>query len=393
MRSLNKNFRWFLLFVGSFSLIFFAAIYLSVERSVYSLIDHHLVEDLAEFEKLYKEGEEFRKWEVFVLRNQEGLIIDTNNPELTPPFKKDRMPYVETLSFRGKTYRFITMDTPKGYYLQYGIDISESLEFLRLLKLALLVGYFLFILSFLIFYWLFMKRGLRGLERAVKRILEGQKVETYDEIKPLAEALKGKMKALKDQSDQYRDLLMALSHSLKTPLGRIYLKLDRLSRDFKGGEIEKIKQELHKIEKVAHSFLRVSKLSVQSYNLSLQRQNLKDLLQELLKLYEGKVISLYLDEVYVLCDPEITLEIFDILLDNALRHGEGKVWVSLTRNAFVVENLSQKPLGVSKRGKMGGVGLYIAKKLCSAQGWSMNLEEDQEGDLYRIKAKVVFANS
>ncbi|MFN3598930.1 MAG: hypothetical protein ACK4VK_04245 [Aquificaceae bacterium] len=389
MRSLNKNFRWFLLFVGSFSLIFFAVIYLSVGKMVYSLIDHHLVEDIAEFEKLYKEGEEFRKWEVFVLRNQEGLIIDTNNPELIPPFRRDKAPYVETLNFEGRIYRFITTNL-KGYYLQYGIDISGGLEFLKLLKWVLLVGYFLFILSFLVFYWLFVKRGLKGLEEAVRRALEGQEVKTYREIKPLVEALKDNMQALKEQSGQYRDLLMAFSHSLKTPLGRIYLKLDRLSRDFKSGELEKIKQELHKIEKVSHSFLRASKLSVQSYNLSLQRQNLKGLLEELLRLYESKVISIHLEDVYVFCDPEITLEIFDILLDNALRHGEGKAWISLTKDAFVVENLSQKPLCVSTKGKMSGVGLYIAKKLCSAQGWSISFEEDQEGDLYRIKAKLIF---
>ena len=389
MRSLNKNFRWFLLFVGSFSLIFFAVLYLSVEKMVYSFIDHHLVEDLAEFEKLYKEGEEFRKLEVFVFRNQEGLIIDTNNPQLIPPFSKNKVPYVETLNFEGKTYRFITANL-KDYYLQYGIDISGGLEFLRLLKWVLLVGYFLFILSFWAFYWLFVKRGLKGFEEAVKRVLEGQEVKTYEEVKPLVEALRDNMQALKEQSDQYRDLLMALSHSLKTPLGRIYLKLDRLLRDFKGEELEKIKQELHKIEKVSHSFLRASKLSVQSYSLSLQRQNLKDLLEELLRLYEGKVISIHLEDVYVLCDPEITLEVFDILLDNALRHGEGKAWISLTKDALVVENLSQKPLGLSEKGKVGGVGLYIAKKLCSAQGWSISFEEYQEGDLYRIKAKLLF---
>ncbi|MFN4320088.1 MAG: sensor histidine kinase [Aquificaceae bacterium] len=390
MRSLNRNFRWFLLFIGFFSLIFFAGIYLGVERRVYSLIDQHLVEDLAEFQKLYKEDEEFRKWEVFVLRNQEGLIIDTNNPDLIPPFRKDKAPYIETLSLGGKRYRFLTTKTSDGYYLQYGLDIDKSLEFLKLLKGAIFMGYLLFILSFLVLYWLFVRRGLKGLERAVKGALEGQKVETYEEIEPLVEALKSKMEALKEQSSQYRDLLMALSHSLKTPLGRIYLRLDKLSRDFKNKEIEKIKQELHRIEKVSHSFLRVSKLSVQSYNLSLKRQNLKDLLEELLRLYEGKVTSLHLEEVYLLCDPEITLEVFDILLDNALRHGEGRAWVSLTKDAFVVENLSEKPLGISEKGKKGGVGLYIAKSLCHAQGWSISLEEAQEGDLYRIKAKVFF---
>ncbi|RME07740.1 MAG: ATP-binding protein [Aquificota bacterium] len=55
----------------------------------------------------------------------------------------------------------------------------------------------------------------------------------------------------------------------------------------------------------------------------------------------------------------------------------------------VDENLLEKP--ESKR--LGGVGLYIAKRLCEVLGWSISLRQREEGSLYRVVFMINFCSS
>lgn len=389
--SLRKSFFLFLFVVSFFSGLFFAGIYWGVEKAFYILIDNHLVEDVAEFERLYAEGEDINKRELFVLRNQKGLVVDASRLDLIPPFNPNTLPYTDNLKFGAQTYRFITVKTPRGFYLQYGIDISQGVEFLKLLRYVLFTGWVLFISLILIFYWLFVRSSLLGLERAVRESLEGKEVSTYAEIRPLVEELRKRVQDLKRQSIQYRDLPMALSHSLKTPLGRLYLKIDLLSRRHKDLDLRSIREELHHIERSARTFLRLTKLEAQSYSPSFQTCNIKSLLKELLRLYPSESIRSELEEVFVECDPELAMEVFDVLLDNAIRHGEGEVWVFLKDGKLKVENLSSKPLvdGIFEK-PVGGVGLYVAKRLCDVLGWKIGAKQEVEGELYKVSFWVEF---
>ncbi len=393
--SLRRNFFLFLIVVAVSSGLFFLCIHLSVGKVFYLLVDSHLSEDVVEFERLYSEGEDINKYEPFALRNHEGLVVDASSLELIPTFKPDAVPYVENFSFGDKTYRFITTRTSKGFYLQYGMDISQSLKFLKLLGYMLMAGWLAFVSLLLIFYWFFVKRSLLGLELAVRRSLEGKEVKTYMEIEPLVAELRQKIKDLREQSQHYRDLLMVLSHSLKTPLGRLYLKLELLSKRHSDLNLEEIRRELESIEKSSRAFLRLTKLETQAYHPNIQRCNLKELLELLFKVYSSANIRAQMDEVYTECDPELAMEVFHVLLDNAIRHGEGDVLLSLKGCELRVENLSSKPVDESlfeepKGKRLGGVGLYIAKRLCQVLGWSLRMEQRREGELYRVSFSVVF---
>ncbi len=396
--SLGREFFLFFLAVAVLSGLFFFGVYWGVERAFYLFVDNHLLEDAAEFERLYSEGEEINKHEPFVLRNQRGFVVDASSLELIPPFKPDALPYIENFSFGEQTYRFITTKTSRDFYLQYGMDISQGLEFLDLLRYVLITGWVAFIFLLILFYWFFVRRSLRGLERAVRESLEGKEVKTYKEIEPLAVELRQKIRELRDQSQHYRDLLMALSHSLKTPLGRLYLKLDLFSKRHKDANLEEIKIELERIEKSSRSFLRLTKLEAQAYSPSIQSCNIRSLLEGLLKLYALPSIRAQLEDVHAQCDPELAMEVFDVLLDNAIRHGEGEVFLHLRANELRVENLSSKPVDESllekpESKRLGGVGLYIAKRLCQVLGWSLSMEQRKEGELHRVAFSVRFLSN
>jgi signal transduction histidine kinase len=398
MNSLRRQFFLFFLVVALASSVFLGGIYWSVERSYYLLLDSHLMKDVLEPEKLYTEGEEFGRSEPYVLRNPQGLVVDASNLEFIPPLKNREMPYTENLSFGEKTYRFITTKSSRGFYLQYGIDISQAMEFFGLLKTALLSGWLFFLLLLVFFYWLFVKRSLVELEGAVRESLEGREVKVYREIEPLVKSLRERLREIKEQSHHYRDLLMALSHSLKTPLGRLYLRLELLQRRHREVDFSDIRKELQRIEKSSKAFLRLSKLEAQLYSPSFEQCNLRELLQKVLLLYPQERIRMDMQEVILQCDPELAMEVFDVLVDNAIRHGEGEVFIRLEGCTLSVENLSSKPVDENllekpESKRLGGVGLYIAKRLCEVLGWSISLRQREEGSLYRVVFMINFCSS
>ncbi|MEJ5339576.1 MAG: HAMP domain-containing sensor histidine kinase [Aquificaceae bacterium] len=398
MNSLRRQFFLFFLVVALASSVFLGGIYWSVERSYYLLLDSHLMKDVLELEKLYTEGEEFGRSEPYVLRNPQGLVVDASNLEFIPPLKNREMPYTENLSFGEKTYRFITTKSSRGFYLQYGIDISQAMEFFGLLKTALLSGWLFFLLLLVFFYWLFVKRSLVELEGAVRESLEGREVKVYREIEPLVKSLRERLREIKEQSHHYRDLLMALSHSLKTPLGRLYLRLELLQRRHREVDFSDIRKELQRIEKSSKAFLRLSKLEAQLYSPSFEQCNLRELLQKVLLLYPQERIRMDMQEVILQCDPELAMEVFDVLVDNAIRHGEGEVFIRLEGCTLSVENLSSKPVDENllekpESKRLGGVGLYIAKRLCEVLGWSISLRQREEGSLYRVVFMINFCSS
>lgn len=82
-----------------------------------------------------------------------------------------------------------------------------------------------------------------------------------------------------------------------------------------------------------------------------------------------------------------------MFIDNAVKHGQGKIYVRLEGKTFCVENLSTKPveesmLGDSLADRRYGVGLYIASRLCKVLGWTISLRQQKEGTLYRINFTI-----
>ncbi|RLJ69853.1 signal transduction histidine kinase [Hydrogenivirga caldilitoris] len=393
MISLKKRILLFLSGLSLISAFFFLGVYLSLDRLLFISIDKHLTEEAAEFDRFYFGGgsEDYFNQKTFCIRNPEGLILECGNLGEHLPFRPDGTNRIDSVEIEGKVYRVATVKSDRGLYIQYALDISQEVSALKLLRLSLVLGWFSFSLTSLLVSWLFYRSTIRSFERGVESALRGDTSgEVYEEIKPLAIKLK-------ESVDRYKDMLMALSHSLKTPIADLLLKVEILSRRRREPLLEDIRERLEELSRKITTFLRLSKVETLSYSVNLRRCNLKELLDNVLLARKDRNLKVESREVFVRCDPDLLMEVFDILVDNALKHGlENKeVLVVLGECFFVVENLSEKPVDPEvlkeplKRGA-GGVGLYIAKRLCELMGLSLSLKQSREGDYYRVRAELHF---
>lgn len=384
MNSLKRELFLFTFLLTLLSGLFFLFIYFTTEKLLYLAVDKHLSEDATKFEKYYLEEKEGLEPHLFVLRNPQGLILETNNLELIPPFNQKEG--IVNYTKEGKTYRIITLKTSHNLYLQYGIDISQELELLVLLRYVL-VSYWLlqsFVLS--VFALIYTRKVSSSFESAVNQALEGGKIELYKEIKPIAQALKQKVEELRELYREQSELLLSLSHSVKTPLTRLMLKLEKLKAFTKPELVEELQEELLHLSKKAELFLSLAKVQAGQRKLELQPCNIKSVLLEVLKLYPQEKLKWELEDTFADCDLQVAQELFEVLIDNAFRHGTGEVYVSLKEGVLYVENPSEKPL----QGGKGGVGLYVAKRLCTLMNWKLESKEVKEGELYKVTFLLIF---
>ena len=81
-----------------------------------------------------------------------------------------------------------------------------------------------------------------------------------------------------------------------------------------------------------------------------------------------------------------TLQILDILLDNATKYGDKKISIILDKNGFAITNdgatiskedqekIFDRFYQADKSKDGSGLGLAIAKALCEQNGWRINCE-------------------
>ncbi|MCS7171717.1 MAG: HAMP domain-containing histidine kinase [Aquificaceae bacterium] len=384
--SLKRHLYALLGFLNLFSGVFFLLLFFGTQKLLYIALDRHLLEDVASFQRRYfEDGDGSLQPHFYVIRNPSGLVIEANNPDLIPPPTPEQKPI--SYNHGERTYRVLTIRTNQDLSLQYGIDITQELELLRLIAILLFAGWLTLTIIITSGYILFVRKVFGQFQRAVDSALEGREENTYREIEPLVKSLSKTIFQLKGVSSHQRDLLMALSHSIKTPISRMLLQLEQISRKVRDKRLETIRRELYMLERKVNTFLTISKLEAGLYTDEKTICNLKEIFGSLLGLY-GSRLEVELEEVHLECDPNIALEVFGLLLDNAFRHGleNSTVYVRLKTHSLFIENLSQKPLGV----KSGGVGLYIAKRLCESQGWKILMEQEALEDIYMIRTTLTF---
>ena len=230
----------------------------------------------------------------------------------------------------------------------------------------------------------------------------------------IEEALKGeRMKT---------ELITNVSHDLKTPLTSIISYVDLLEKcdiqdetaqkyirvlDEKSGRLKRLIEDLVEASKVSSGAVTLNKIRVNLCELATQAVG------EMEDSFEERRLEIVLNTPetppVIFADSQKTWRIFDNLLNNARKYSlEGtRVYVDVREEngegIFSVKNVSAEALNIppeeltqrfvrgdQSRTKEGsGLGLSIAKDLCTLQGGALELQID--GDLFKATVKLPLA--
>jgi PAS domain S-box-containing protein len=218
------------------------------------------------------------------------------------------------------------------------------------------------------------------------------------------------------------DFVAAVSHELRTPLTSIYGFAETLLRqDIPFGEDDRrtflgyIASESERLTEIVDQLLNVARLDAGDLQVELGRIDVGSVVSEVVGTVEGTdhqfEIDLPEEPLAAEADPDKVRQVFNILVENALRYSPqgGKVTVGARRNADRVEvRVVDEGMGIpaserewifrkfyraesaARDGAAGtGLGLFIAKELVNAMGGRIWVDSTEgEGSSFAFELPV-----
>ena len=245
-------------------------------------------------------------------------------------------------------------------------------------------------------------------------------------LKTLADSLDEKnaalqeavIKAVKDERTK-TELITNVSHDLKTPLTSVINYIDLLKKCEIRDEIAVkymgvIDEKANRLKRLIEDLIEASKVSTGNVVLHKTKINLNELATQAIVEYaddfEKNGLDLIFDETaqkhIVFADGTKIFRVFENLLSNAKKYSapESRVYARLysdnENGYFEIKNISKDPLNISAEELMerfvrgdksrseegNGLGLSIAKELCSLNGGGLMLSID--GDLFKATVRL-----
>lgn len=417
-KSLKLQLSFLLGFLIFLITLYHLLLYISVKKVLLSSVDRHIMEDAKAFELSYFSGkgseDAHSNYEVYTVRTPNGLILEGTENVLLPFDEKWHLPDVRTFKHGETFYRVLTYKRGDGFYVQYAINFTPEAEFLKTLKLSLSISWSILSLIILLTYLLLLRSLMTSIKVMSDALVSGrldEKIYIYEELRPFFEKIREALLQLKDLSLRQRNVILGLSHSIKTPLSTTILILEDKMRLSEDDKLRIIRDELWRLERNVNAFLRMSKMENQQHLAKMEKCDLMPLVKTAVELYNVESGRIRLksaeDSLTVICDRDILLEILSILMDNALLYSTKDslitIWVSKEDKyaSVCVENLAERGIDEEKlfkpfEGKYTGIGLYIAHRLTLIMNCKLRITQAKEEEYYRVKVCVdipLFVNS
>ena len=208
---------------------------------------------------------------------------------------------------------------------------------------------------------------------------------------------------VKASYDKQKLFIANASHELKTPLAVIQANVEALEVNKSNQKWKNnIENEITHANKLVLDLLQLARMDAESmaqnhaevFNLSSELQSHIDSFKPK---FSGKITfkSLTKSKSYHLPKQDI-LQIFDILLDNAIKYGDKKISISLTDKIISVTNdgtiikkadfekIFDRFYQVDKTKSGSGLGLAIASAICKQNNWNIHTESDKHTTTFTI---------
>jgi signal transduction histidine kinase len=284
--------------------------------------------------------------------------------------------------------------------------ISDAASRPELLPIIIGIGLVWLFLAYASVRWLFLP--IESIREGAARIGEGNfehRITGYrhDQLGDLAEDINELASDVRGMLDAKRQLLLGISHELRSPLSRLRLSLEFLDE---GEQKENLRIEIAEMEQIIATLLEAERLNTRHAVLNRSRVVLKELIEELIESYfdrETERIRVELEDELLEAnvDNARVILLLKNLLGNALRYSDEQSGpVSLTaskENGDLLLQVRDRGPGFEPedKDKIGepfyrgdpsrtretggsGLGLYLAKLVAEAHGGSLDLSEEYD---------------
>lgn len=309
-------------------------------------------------------------------------------------------------------HRFLKIDQGNFDIIVSSPRIADTSTSPDLLPIILAIGLIWLFIAYLSVSWLF--RPIRAIREGAARIGRGEldhEITGYrhDQLGDLAEDVNKLAGDVRGMLDAKRQLLLGISHELRSPLSRLRLALEFVAD---GEQKEQLRAEIAEMEQIIATLLEAERLNTRHAVLHKTDVLVNQLVEQLVDDYferdrdrinveiDDEALEAHIDDVRLVL-------ILKNLLSNALRYskpGDGPIRLTAARdNGELVIGVEDRGPGFppdqkdafgepfyrgdrSRTRDTGGtgLGLYLAKLAAEAHGGSLTIDES-----YRDGARLI----
>ena len=307
---------------------------------------------------------------------------------------------------------YLTLVEEQGLYYFLTIPQEYSAEYLNYIPPLLLLFFFMFGLNY------FIQYNLKPIKLMKKRILslrEGNLTDkiaiiSNDELSDLSKAMNKMVEEIKSLLGQKQQLLLDVSHELRSPLARMLLLIEMIPEH---KNQKRLIEEIVFLEGMISNLLLSDKLSIPYSNLEYQQIRVDHLIIKTLDVINlGKHvvdINNLIPKEYVLVDETKMIIAIRNIVENALKYSDPLETIALDINKDknnttisiksigpeIIEDEKEnlfKPFFRSKIQKNHasgfGLGLTICKKIIDAHGGVLELKTNGKKTTFNIKIPI-----
>lgn len=272
------------------------------------------------------------------------------------------------------------------------------------------------------------RRAWRKLDEMLETIIEGKPMErlSFDEgelslisnhLKTISDKIAVEIGRANEEKEQVKQLISNISHQLKTPLANVMmyeelLESGGLTESERAAFTQKLRHQSEKIDWLLRSLFKMAKLEQNAMEFQVRAASIKDTIRNAIHVVyekaEKKGIEIRtdgFDDRKLLHDPKWTSEVFENLLENAIKYtpGAGTICLSLEPlETYSVIHVKDSGMGIPKqeipyvfrrfyRGREAegiegsGIGLYLSKLILEQEKGYMTVESQiGKGSIFSV---------